>query len=62
MPASRRLSTTIDERLSARLERETSGRTPKLPKRYVIELALTRLFDELDRGQLNLDLPPDEDR
>ena len=34
----------------------TGGRTPKLPKRYVVELALKRLFDDLDRGQLELEL------
>jgi hypothetical protein len=27
-----------------------------LPRRYVIELALKRLFDEIDRGQFELDL------
>lgn len=56
MPGTRRLNTTIDERLAERLDRETDGRTPRLPRRYVVELALTRLFDEVDRGQLELDL------
>ena len=59
MPKSRRLNTTIDLRLANRLDRETEGRTPKLPKRYVVELALKRLFDDLDRGQLELDLTGD---
>lgn len=56
MPGTRRLNTTIDERLAERLDRETDGRTPRLPRRYVVELALTRLFDDVDRGQLELDL------
>lgn len=59
MPTSRRLNTTIDLRLANRLDRETVGRNPKLPKRYVGELALKRLFDDLDRGQLELDLAGD---
>ncbi|MBU1211050.1 MAG: hypothetical protein KJ587_07240 [Alphaproteobacteria bacterium] len=57
MPAAtKRLNTTIDRRLADRLERETDGRTPKLPKRYVVELALQRLFDAVDKGQLELEL------
>ena len=60
MPDSKRLNTTIDGRLAYRLEKETDGRTPKLPKKYVIELALTRLFDALDNGQLELEFDRDE--
>jgi hypothetical protein len=56
MSQTRRLNTTIDEHLAERLDRETDGRTPRLPRRYVIELALKRLFDEIDRGQFELDL------
>jgi hypothetical protein len=56
MSHKRRLNTTIDAHLSERLDRETDGRTPRLPRRYVIELALKRLFDEIDRGQFELDL------
>ena len=56
MSTGRRLNTTIDAQLADRLDRETAGRTPKLPKRYVVELALKRLFDDLDRGQLELNL------
>ena len=56
MSTPRRLNTTIDSQLADRLERETGGRTPKLPKRYVVELALKRLFDDLDEGQLELEL------
>ena len=59
MSTPRRLNTTIDRRLADRLDRETNGRTPKLPKRYVVELALKRLFDDLDRGQLELELTRD---
>ena len=62
MAVSQRLSTTIDERLAARLDREARGRTPKLPKRYLVELALKRLFDDLDKGQLVLDLPGSVER
>jgi len=56
MSVARRLNTTIDVRLAERLDRETDGRTPRLPRRYVVELALQRLFDDVDRGQLELDL------
>ena len=56
MPTARRLNTTINPQLADRLDHETDGRTPKLPKRYVVELALKRLFDDLDRGQLELPL------
>lgn len=52
--ATKRLNTTIDSRLAERLDRETDGRSPKLPKRYVIELALQRLFEAVDKGQLEL--------
>ena len=56
MSEPRRLNTTIDARLAERLDRETDARIPRLPKRYVVELALQRLFDAVDRGQLELDL------
>ena len=59
MATARRLNTTIEPRLADRLDRETGGRIPKLPKRYVVELALKRLFEDLDRGQLELALPRD---
>lgn len=58
MAGTERLNTTIDRRLAERLKRETEGRTPKLPKRYVVELALQRLFEAVDRGQLELGLEP----
>ena len=57
MSTVRRLNTTIDPHLADRLHRESVGRVPKLPKRYVVELALKRLFNDLDRGQLDLQLP-----
>lgn len=56
MSDTKRLNTTIDRRLAERLERETEGRTPKLPKRYIVELALKRLFDAVDEGQFELEL------
>lgn len=56
MPDTRRLNTTIDSQLAERLDRETNGRSPKLPRRYVVELALKRLFDDIDRDQPELDL------
>lgn len=56
MSDTKRLNTTIDRRLAERLERETEGRTPRLPKRYVVELALKRLFEAVDEGQLELEL------
>ena len=59
MSTVRRLNTTIGSQLADRLDRETNGRIPKLPKRYVVELALKRLFNDLDRGQLELELGSD---
>ena len=60
MSPPRRLNTTIDPQLADRLDLETGGRTPKLPKRYIVELALKRLFDDLDRGQLEFELTRDD--
>lgn len=57
--ATKRLNTTINRKLADRLERETEGRTPRLPKRYVVELALQRLFEAVDKGQLELGLSSD---
>ena len=59
MSSTVRLNTAIDSRLAERLQRETDGRTPRLPKRYVVELALQRLFEAVDRGQLELGLGDD---
>lgn len=57
MSAARRLNTTIDPDLADRLERELTGRIPKLTKRYFVELALKRLFNDIDRGLLEPELP-----
>jgi hypothetical protein len=59
MANTERLNTTIDRRLADRLQKETKGRTPRLPKRYVVELALQRLFDAVDRGQVEFGLGGD---
>jgi hypothetical protein len=56
MAETERLNTTIDRHLAERLRQETEGHTPKLPKKYVVELALQRLFSEVDNGQLELGL------
>lgn len=60
MPASKQFNTTIDLQLANLLDRETAGIIPRLPKRYVAELALKRLVGDLDHGQLRLDLPGDD--
>ena len=61
MANTERLNTTIDRRLADRLRKETEGRTPRLPKRYVVELALQRLFEAVDRGQVEF-VPGDNGR
>jgi hypothetical protein len=60
MGNSERLNTTIERRLADRLKKETEGRTPRLPKRYVVEFALQRLFDAVDRGQVEIGAGGDE--
>ncbi len=40
----------------------TNRRRPRLTKRYVVELALTRLLDEVNNGQLELGLEVKSDR
>lgn len=60
MANSERLNTTIDRRLADRLVNETEGRAPRLPKRYVVELALQRLFDAVDRGEVEIAAGRDE--
>ena len=42
------------------LRKETGGRTPRLPRRYVVELALQRLFDAVDRGEVEIGAGGDE--
>jgi hypothetical protein len=59
MADTERLNTTIERKLADRLKKETDGRTPRLPKRYVVELALQRLFDDVDRGQIEFGLGRD---
>jgi hypothetical protein len=44
----------IDKGLYERLVRETARRKPRLPKRYVVEVAVERLFKALDEGQVKL--------
>ena len=60
MANTERLNTTIDRRLADRLRKETDERTPRLPKRYVVELALQRLFDAVDRRPVKFGLGSDE--
>jgi hypothetical protein len=52
----KRFTVTLETTLYQRLVRETDRRTPRLPKRYVVELALKRLFEAVDEGQLELGL------
>lgn len=59
MAQPKRFTVTIDKGLYDRLVRETNRRRPRLPKRYVVELALERLFEALDGGQLELGLGDD---
>ena len=56
MPAKNRLTITLDEELYRRLVEMTERNKPRLTKRSVVELALERLFRDLDGGQLNLGL------
>ena len=59
MAEPQRFTVTVDKALYDRLVRETDRRRPRLPKRYVIELALERLFEAIDGGQLELGLGGD---
>lgn len=59
MARPKRFTVTIDKGLYERLVRETDRRKPRLPKRYVVELALERLFEAIDGGQLELGLGDD---
>ena len=56
MGQTNRFTVEIDSQLYDRLKRETEERKPRLPKRYVVELALTELFRAVDQGQLELGL------
>ena len=57
--ADKRFTVTIDSGLYERLLEVADRRRPRLPKRYVVELALTRLLNEIDEGQLELGLQLD---
>jgi hypothetical protein len=50
----KRFTVTIEKGLYDRLVRESDRRKPRLPKRYVVEVALERLFKAVDEGQLKL--------
>lgn len=56
MAGTKRFTVSIDETLYDRLLAVTDEHEPRLPKRYVIELALKRLLEEVDGGQLDLGL------
>lgn len=56
MTKTKRFTVAVDETLYERLVDVTEKQEPHLPKRYVIELALKRLFDDLDGGQMKLGL------
>lgn len=56
MARTKRFTVSVDTALYDKLVALTDEREPQLPKRYVVELALKRLFDELDGGQLDLGL------
>lgn len=60
MADEKRFTVTIDCRLYERLLDVTVRRKPRLPKRYVVELALTRLLDQAGTGQLELGLDVDD--
>ncbi len=60
MAAAKRLTITVDKQLYTRLVRLTERGRPHLPKRYVVELALERLFDAIDEGQVELGVKSDD--
>jgi hypothetical protein len=51
-----RLTITVDPVIYEGLLDLTDRRRPRLTKRYVVELALTRLLDDVRGGQLELGL------
>ena len=51
-----RLTITIDPAIYEGLLDMTDRRRPRLTKRYVVELALTRLLEDVRGGQLELGL------
>jgi len=62
MADEKRFTVTIDKHLYEQLLAVTERRRPRLPKRYVVELALSRLLDEVNSGQLELGLESDARR
>ena len=59
MAASKRFTITLDGRRYGRLLKLTDQHRPRLPKRYVIELALDRLFQAVNNGSVQLGLERD---
>lgn len=51
-----RFTVTIEPQIYEALLDVTDRRHPRLTKRYVVELALTRLFEDVRHGQLELGL------
>jgi hypothetical protein len=60
MAATKRLTITLDSRLYGQLLKATDQHKPRLPKRYVVELALGRLFKAVDDGTFRLGLETDD--
>lgn len=60
MAATKRLTITVDRQLYTRLVRLTERGRPHLPKRYVVELALERLLDAIDAGQIEFGVKSDD--
>ena len=60
MDDEKRFTVTIDRRLYERLLDVTTRRKPRLPKRYIVELAITRLLDQANAGQLELGFVVDD--
>jgi hypothetical protein len=60
MATTKRLTITVDKQLYTRLVRLTERGRPHLPKRYVVELALERLLDAIDEGQVELGVKSDD--
>jgi hypothetical protein len=59
MAATKRFTITLDPRLYGRLLKLTDRHRPRLPKRYVVELALERLFQAVDAGAVELGFEKD---
>lgn len=59
MPATKRLTITVDKQLYGRLVKLTERGRPHLPKRYVVELALERFLDAVDQRQIEFGVKAD---